>query len=309
MLGTHLRDVRDHVESLASDDGDYRLVCARYGDQPVPATGLRFESRAVGRAAARATEQYRAALRRYDPQLPVHDVIVCEVDSRATAQAERAPTSDVAAGEDGATERSPSAQALVEFCHRVAGSVFEALSAAGHDAVETATMDAYFQHAESVADPDELCCCLLESMARELDARLSPFEQGEVCAAAADQLAAPSLSAPPGPADATGRPLDATFDSLQATGVLGTYAHSDWHVDHAARTRTASVAVSDYALSPTADELPVLPVVVELARRFEDWHATPVAVARDGDGWRIAVELDRDDEPHARAALPIEVEA
>jgi hypothetical protein len=301
MLGTHLRDVRDHVESLASEDGDYRLVCARYGDQPVPATGLRFESRAVGRAAARATEQYRAALRRYDPQLPVHDVIVCEADGHATAVGDGTRTSEVAATEGGVSERSPSAQALVEFCHQVAGSVFEALSAAGHDAVETATMDAYFRHAESVADPDELCCCLLESMARELDARLSPFEQGAVCAAAADQLSTPPLST-------TTRPLDATFDSLQATGVLGTYAHSDWHVDRAAGTRTASVAVSDYALSPTADELPVLPVVVELARQFEDWHATPVAVARDGDGWRIAVELDRDDEPHVRAALPIEVE-
>ena len=41
MIGTTLTEIRDHIESLASDDGEYYLVCARYGDRPVPASDLR----------------------------------------------------------------------------------------------------------------------------------------------------------------------------------------------------------------------------------------------------------------------------
>jgi len=76
VIGTTLAAISDHIEALATADGEYSLVCARYGDRPVPAAGLRFESRAAARAAARATEQYRDALRRYDPQVPYYDVIV-----------------------------------------------------------------------------------------------------------------------------------------------------------------------------------------------------------------------------------------
>jgi hypothetical protein len=76
VIGTTLVAISDHIEALADADGDYSLVCARYGDRPIPAAGLRFESRAAARAAARATEQYRDALRRYDPQVPYYDVIV-----------------------------------------------------------------------------------------------------------------------------------------------------------------------------------------------------------------------------------------
>jgi len=45
------------------------LRCGRAGDRPLPAAGNRFPDRATARAAARATEQYRSALRRYDPQV------------------------------------------------------------------------------------------------------------------------------------------------------------------------------------------------------------------------------------------------
>lgn len=78
MIGPTLGDVRGHIEALASADGDYYLVCGRSGDRPVPAASLRFGSRPAARAAARATEQYRRALRRYDSRLPVYDVIVCQ---------------------------------------------------------------------------------------------------------------------------------------------------------------------------------------------------------------------------------------
>lgn len=76
MIGTTLLDIADHIESLAAADGEFSLVCARYGDRPVPAAGLRFDSRETASAAARATEQYRDALRRYDPGLPFYDVVV-----------------------------------------------------------------------------------------------------------------------------------------------------------------------------------------------------------------------------------------
>jgi hypothetical protein len=73
-----LRDVRDRIESLASDVGRYRLVCARTGETPVPVAGLSFESREIARNAAREAERYRSALRRYDDGLAHHDLIVCE---------------------------------------------------------------------------------------------------------------------------------------------------------------------------------------------------------------------------------------
>ncbi len=79
-----LVDIRDRIRELASESGEFALVCARYGDRPVPAAELRFDSRAVARAAARETERYRATLRRYDPQLPYYDVIVCQESTDVT---------------------------------------------------------------------------------------------------------------------------------------------------------------------------------------------------------------------------------
>ncbi|KKF39105.1 hypothetical protein FK85_31240, partial [Halorubrum saccharovorum] len=222
MIGTTLLEISDHIESLASETGEYSLVCARYGDRPVPAAGLRFESRAVARAAARATEQYRDALRRYDPRLPYYDVIVrqeflddhsaTEPDADAgdrdkahdvrrfsAAEATDWSLSDPAvAGAEGAGGRDgrdgsvpPSdrdddrGRDRVEFCHEAAAALFEALSAGGHDDAESAVMDAYFDLAERVSDPDDLCLCLLEAMAETLHRRLTPDEQASVLSAAA----------------------------------------------------------------------------------------------------------------------------
>ena len=106
MVGPTLVDIREHVETLASDDGDYYIVCGRTGDRPVPAAGLRFDERGTARSAARATEQYRAALRRYDPKVPRYDVIVCQRYERAEGRSDpesgrsgpRTPESDGTAG-------------------------------------------------------------------------------------------------------------------------------------------------------------------------------------------------------------------
>jgi len=65
---TTLREIRQHIERLASDDGAYYVVCARSGERPVPVAGQRFATRPDAADAAQATEQYRAALRRYDPR-------------------------------------------------------------------------------------------------------------------------------------------------------------------------------------------------------------------------------------------------
>ena len=79
-----LTGIRDRIKALASADGRYYVACARTGDRPVPAAGHRFPDRATARAAARLTGRYRAMLRRYDPQVPPYDLIVCQCPSAAT---------------------------------------------------------------------------------------------------------------------------------------------------------------------------------------------------------------------------------
>jgi hypothetical protein len=302
MVGTTLVDIRDHIEALASPDGEYYLVCARTGDRPVPAAGLRFETRQTARNAARATEQYRAALREYDPRLPYYDVVV----SQANGAGASTPTTG-SRSRDGVPatpgrvfdDAAASHRDLVEFCHRVAAAVFETLSDGGYDDVETAVMDAYFDHAETVADPDELCLCLLESMAAELDAGLSPAEQAAVIETAATRLP---------PTESASRPVSATFDHLQDRGLVGGYVRSPWSVDLAEGTRSVVVRVSEYALSPRGGRLPVLPIALALSRRQADWHPSSLRVADAEDGWRLTVVLAREAEPQGLASAPIQGE-
>ncbi|MDS0297802.1 hypothetical protein NDI76_03525 [Halogeometricum sp. S1BR25-6] len=200
MVGTTLVEIREHLEALADDEGEFALVCGRTGERPAPVAGERFETRAVARNAARAAEQYRTALRRYDPHLPFYDLVVCQgVGARGRGR------TDAVTGERAHPDSTDSARAAdaaasdavrsrrVEFCHGVAAAVFETLSEAGYGAVETAVMDAYLELAERVPDPDDLCLCLLESMATELDGRLSAAEQADVLARAADRLASAAV--------------------------------------------------------------------------------------------------------------------
>jgi hypothetical protein len=88
MVATPLTDIRAHIESLASESGEYYLVCARTGEQPVPAAGCRFDSRTEARAGARATEQYRAVLRKYDGRVAHSDIIVCQEPRHARASSD-----------------------------------------------------------------------------------------------------------------------------------------------------------------------------------------------------------------------------
>ncbi|WP_123619446.1 hypothetical protein [Halorubrum sp. CSM-61] len=335
MIGTTLLEISDHIESLASETGEYSLVCARYGDRPVPAAGLRFESRAVARAAARATEQYRDALRRYDPRLPYYDVIVrqefaddgsatepggdagnrdnthdvphdvrrfsaaeasewslsdpaVEADGRAGGRCDRDGPSEPS---DGDTVRDDRGRDRVEFCHEAAAAVFEALSAGGHGDAESAVMDAYFEFAERVGDPDDLCLCLLEAMADVLHRRLSPAEQASVLSAAAAGL-------PPASAD---DPVGAAFDRLAGVGVVDGYAR-----ESDATGKSATVLVSEYAFSPRNGRFPTLPLVVELYRRTEPGRRPgAVRIAAVDEGWEVTLSAGSDDGPVGLASAAI----
>lgn len=301
MIGTTLTEIRDHIESLASDDGEYYLVCARYGDRPVPASDLRFDTRAIARAAAQATAQYRQALRRYDPQLPYYDIVACQAVG-VQARCERIerqrcdPQSTYPATlVEPVVNRSPSiARELVEFCHRVAAAVFETLSEHGYDAVESAIMDAYFAHAEELADPNGLCIRLLESMAIELADRLDPSEQVAFLSAAAERLEH-------GPRGSTGSPTrssgeQSVDESLSGLRDAGLYRRGSQVTDSGADERAAElvVEVSGYALRPSDGRFPLLPIALTVHRCDDTW--VPTRVDASGNDIRIAFRSVGDSE-------------
>lgn len=291
MNGPTLDEIRDHIETLASESGEYALLCARHGEHPVPTQGLRFESRATARAAARATEQYRAALRRYDPELPVYDVVVRQ-------ETERGQDGDDAAAHEGACATTPQPdepnRRLVEFCHRTAAAVFESLTNGGYDAVAATVMECYYGLAES-EDPDALCLSLLEAMARELSARLSPEEQVDVLTTAAGRL---------GPRSRAAEPVAAAFTDLQGCGLVGEFSRSGWSVGDDGN-HSVAVRLSEYALSPEDGHLPVLPIVVDLLRRGMLQPPTSMSVQPTDEGWELTLVLARESEPDGLTTAPI----
>lgn len=320
MVGTTLVEIREHVEAIASDDGAFSLVCARTGERPIPTAGLRFPTRAAAESAARATEQYRAALRRYDPRVPYFDVIVRQdpavaridgsppYDESAPRDADESTLTATEAPNDAATDATSARISLddaaidvtapqaVDYCHSVAAAVFEALSAAGHDAVESAVMDTYFQLAETLFDPDDLCLRLLEGVASELDARLDPSEQAAVLAAAATRF---------DPIESSRDPVAGSFESLQRLGLVGSYACSPWSVDRENGTRSIAVQCSDYALSPRDGRLPVLPLVFDLFRRLQERPPSRCRVVDTDDGWLVVLALAPEADPEGLVNAPI----
>jgi hypothetical protein len=305
MVGPTLIDIRERIEALATEDGQYYLRCGRTGDRPVPAAGTRFPDRATARAAARATEQYRSTLRRYDPQVPYYDLIVCEETIRGAraAHAGKSPpeTPQRHLSEPVLTDSTtPERRDLVEFCHRVAGAVFETLSEAGYDSVESAVMDTYFELAETVGDPDELCLCLLESMASELDRRLLPADQAEVLVDAAARLETPTDHHDP---------LDATLAALAQRGVVESYTRSPYSVDLDGGAGAVVVLISGYALSARNDRLPVLPLTLELCRHHTEQPPESVRVTAVDSGWQLTFVLTDTGERDGLVNTPIDEEA
>lgn len=300
MVGQTLVEIRAHIESLASDDGAYHLLCARTGDRPIPAIGKRFPDRETARRAARATEQYRAALREYDQRVPYRDVIACEdgaiessglhVDCRI--ETDWSLSEPILAGR----APEPDRRRRVSFCHDVAAAVFEALSAGGYDQVESGVMEAYFDLAEDVSDADDLCLRLLECLAVELDAGLGTDEQVAVLTNAASRL---------GLVEDHVDPLAATFARFRHVGFVDGYEQSPWTTDRDG-TRSAAVEVAGYPLGPRGGRLPVLPIVLGLYRRQLEGHLTEIRAVRIREGWQIAIELCVDGRPKGQVSAPIE---
>lgn len=279
MVGTPLIELRTRIESLASDGGSYYIICGRTGERPIPVMDARFGSRAVAQDALEAATQYRNELRRYDPRVPDYDLIVCEEDQQPNGQT----AMSVPAAESG-----PDRHSRIEFCHQVAAAVFETLSESAHDDLETEIIDAYFALAETVDDPDDLCLCLLETIARTCDVRLTPSEQATVLSRAADQFP---------PTDHSKKPVVTALTRLQRRGILTGFTCRPAAIDPFGGSRSIAVTLSEYALSPRDGRLPVLPVIVEIYRHQPAWSPAAVHVAEKPDGWRITIEFGSETAP------------
>jgi hypothetical protein len=286
MIGTTLGDIRDHIESLANEDGRYYVACTRTGCRPVPADELAFESRASARAAAQATEQYRAALRRYDPQVSYRDIIVreelpgWEASKGTTNGGPRARDLPAAPPESERTD-------AIEFCHTVASVVFEAIAGSTHVDLQDAIMDTYLKAAEAVESPDELCLRLLESIATELDGRLTPDEQASVLREAAANLPTDDseVLAP--------EPLAETLDSLASVGLVDDYRIERCSASSGA-SRSWTVRIEGYSLDGTPGRVVTLPLVVHLFDRLATRSVTISGAERvaGSASWRLSIEMN-----------------
>ncbi|EFW91418.1 hypothetical protein ZOD2009_14966 [Haladaptatus paucihalophilus DX253] len=284
MVGNTLHDIRRHVESLATDGGTYRIVCGRTGTSPVPIAGQRFESRDTAQTALRFAEQYRAALRRYDPHLPYHDLIVCETPRGSDAARDATPPfqrptlqrSARSVGGDSVTDHQP----LIDFCHDVTGALFETLATEGFAAVERAVMDVYLDAAESISDRDEFCLILLESMVEELTDRLSADEQARVLASAAARL-------PPTVDD--GATIETVLEYLVSVSIVSDYRLTS--MDDAVSPRAWLVRLSEYALQGDERYLPTLPLAIELRRIYPESVSIEWARSVDADDWELCLSV------------------
>ena len=299
MVGATLGDIRRYIESLASDAGSFYLVCGRTGERPVPAARLTFDDRSTARAAARATEQYRAALRRYDPNVPFYDIIVCRHPAEGTSvESNRSPLGRSDDREDASSLRTGDGQSAVEFCHTVAGAVFELIAESTHDDLEAAIMDSYFAVAETIESSDDLCLCLLESMAGELDDHLAPAEQLDILLAAAQRL-------PPRPAGAD--PLESTLAQLQSAALLDAYTVRPT-TDGETGSRSWTVTLDDYALGRSAERVVTLPIVLDLFRRFPTRELSvaagePTSRSPRSSGWQIEVTTAPTTDPNGLVSV------
>lgn len=75
--------------------------------------------------------------------------------------------------------------------------------------------------------------------------------------------------------------------------------------DDAPGARTVVVRLSEYALSPHDDRLPVLPLVLELHRRQRDWRPGTFEVVPTEEGWRVRLVQSTGREPAGLATAPI----
>lgn len=271
MVGRTLADIRARLDELSVAVGPFRVVSAKTGDGPVPVTGRQFTDRATAAEAATVATAYRRALRRYDPQVAVHDLIVTQ--TAVGSEAAHAP------------------QSLPEYCHTVTGALFETL-ADRHGPVERAVMDTYLSAAETTGDRERLCLKLLESTAATIDARLTADEQATVLLGAASRLPGRRQSA-----DSLGQALD----SLQSAGLV---ERTDiGPVPAGPGRRSKRVTLRGYRPSLPDGRCPVLPVAAELLRRTGVPPHIERASATD-DGWELLVSMTGDTPAEGLSVVP-----
>ncbi|MFC6755471.1 MULTISPECIES: DUF7551 domain-containing protein [Haloarcula] len=262
MVGRTLSDIRARLEDLSVAVGPFRVVSAKTGDGPFPVTGLQFPDRAMAAEAATVASAYRRALRRYDPRVTVHDLVVTEATTL------------------GATSPAPP-RTVPEYCHAVVGALFETLSDR-HGPVERTVMDAYLEAVERTSDRERLCLTMLERAAEALDAQLSTTEQASVLLATADRL--PTR-------DGDEDPLADALQTLRTTGLLADYVLKS--TPGGPGRRVLRVRLDGYRPSLSTDRCPVLPVVVELLRRTAVApHITDAT--RTASGWAFRVTTTGD---------------
>ncbi|WP_363466271.1 DUF7551 domain-containing protein [Halogeometricum borinquense] len=292
MVGGTLREIRSRVRGLSVPTGSYAVVCTRTGREPIPLTGMRFDSRDDAEHAADAAKDYRSALRRYDPQVLQH-----ESEIRNVADADETP--QLSATHDRAVRLPANADPrtyYLSFCHDVSGAVFEALTETGYRTVESAAMETYLTLAEVVTEQDDFCLTLLWSVMSELDVRLDAPRQRRVVSAAASLLAGPNdgaFLAEPTVESA----LEATMTRLNRASFVG-----EFDIAVCSSGEAWEVTFAGYSLAERTGRLPTLPVAVDLIRRLPDdvvsfTEATPLANSR----WRVRVE--RDSEPTGLVSL------
>jgi hypothetical protein len=79
-VGT-LRNERETVERLASEDGPFAVACRETGVCPEPADGVTFATFDDAERARDAARRYRAVLRTLDPGLTRYELAVCSADA------------------------------------------------------------------------------------------------------------------------------------------------------------------------------------------------------------------------------------
>ncbi|OYR46051.1 hypothetical protein [Halorubrum sp. Eb13] len=334
MIGTTLAAISDHIEALSSETGEYSLVCARYGDRPVPAAGLRFESRAAARAAARATEQYRDALRRYDPQVPYYDVIVRQ-EYAGDEGVDRGVCDGSADGDAGSGRSAGDAHDVRRFSATEAADWSLSDPAVGHDPGPNPDSSrdpepnpapsrdlvgfchdaaaAVFE-ALSAGDHDAVESAVMDAYFAFAEERSDPdglclrlleamafelrrgLEPTEQAAVLAD--AASRLPVAP---DAD--PVAGAFERLAGAGVVGSYAADSGGDEPPAES--VVVHVSDYALTPRDGRFPTLPVALELCRHGDRSPPRAVRVDAVEGGWRLGIDTASGDEPSGLTSAPI----
>lgn len=251
MVGHTLADIRSRLEELSVAVGPYRVVSAKTGHSPVPVSGLQFPTRARAAEAASVATAYRTALRRYDPAVRVHDLIVCDQGLSPTEH--RFPAAD-----------------LPEYCHSITAAVLEVLSRQDERA-QRSVMDRYLDAAEETPDRDRLSLLLIESLAEAVDTHYSTRRQYELLRAAANRL--------PDAAE-TGTPLRDTLSVLRSTDLLRSFERSP------APDGGHRVTLQGYRVADCDGDCIVLPVAVELLRRQSPPPRFGDA-ARTRDGWRL----------------------